>query len=77
MGDLFEVDGELLTVFKIRIAVTGEEVRTLVHYSFQGRARIAPAVEVCGWLGDGLSTGRIRSLDRAADFTHIAPDLPG
>lgn len=67
-GDVFEVDGELLTVFKLRLGVVGEVVTTYVHYTFKGQVRIRTAPEFCRFLAAALESGRARSVNREADF---------
>lgn len=67
-GDLFSVDDDLLTVFKLRVGVVGNQVRTYVHFSYRGEVKLRPATEFCQWLGAGLEDGSVTNLNRAADF---------
>ena len=67
-GDVFTVEGELLTVFKLRLGVVGETVNAYVHYSYQNQVRIRTAPEFCAWLSAGLLEGRVSNLNREADF---------
>lgn len=68
VGDVFTVDGEMLTVFKLRVGVVGEQVRTYVHFTYRGEVKLRPAPEFCGWLGAGLENGTVKNINREADF---------
>ena len=67
-GDVFEVEGELLTVFKLRLGAVGETVNAYVHYTHSGQVRIRTAPEFCRFLAEALESGRARNLNREADF---------
>ncbi len=68
VGDVFTVDGEVLAVFKLRVGVVGDQVRTYVHFTYQGAVKLRPADEFCRWLGAGLGDGTVKNLNREADF---------
>ena len=68
-GDVFVVDGDLLTVFKLRVGVVGDRVDTFVHFSYRGKVKLRPAEKFCGWLGAGLENGTVKNLNREADFS--------
>lgn len=67
-GDVFTVDGDLLTISKLRIGVVGERVNTFVHYSYQNEVKLKTAEQFCAWLGDGLANGSVKNINREADF---------
>lgn len=67
-GDVFEVEGELLTVFKLRLGVVGESVHSYVHFTFAGRIMLRTANDFCAWLSEGLAAGTVRNLNREAEF---------
>ena len=67
-GDVFDVEGDLLTVSKLRIGVVGERINTFVHYSFQNEIKLKTANQFCAWLAEGLGNGSIKNLNREADF---------
>ena len=68
VGDLFTVNSDLLTVFKLRVGVVGEQVNTFVHFSYRGEVKLRPAPEFCRWLAAGLKDGSVKNLNREADF---------
>jgi hypothetical protein len=67
-GDVFEVEGRLLTVFKLRLGVVGEVVHAYVHYTLGDEVKIRTAPDFCAFLAAGLSRGTIRNVNREADF---------
>jgi len=67
-GDVFTVDGDLLTISKLRIGVVGDRVNTFIHYSFQNEIKLKIADQFCAWLSEGLENGSIKNINREADF---------
>lgn len=67
-GDIFELDGNLLTIARLRVGVVGERVNTFVHYTYQNEVKIRPAPEFCAWLTEGLADGSVKNVNREADF---------
>ena len=67
-GDIFELDGGLLTIARLRVGVVGERVNTFVHYTYQNEVKIRPAPAFCQWLAEGLADGSVKNINREADF---------
>ena len=67
-GDCFEVEGQVLSVYKLRLGVVGDRVTTFVHFSHGNELKLREAEDFCAWLADGLDSGVITNLNRAADF---------
>lgn len=67
-GDVFEIKGQLLTVFKIRIAVVGDVINTHVHYTYSDEVKIKLVNDFCTMIAQGLNDGSLNNINRPADF---------